>query len=251
VGGVESDEQQGRGRHAVWCLSPVGASALAAKSSREKPTKPKEISFPTAGAGYSLPTLVHDAQMSTYLLSLLVGFSAKTRLLNEVWDVVDIFGNGEQWGTGGAVLFPDAVVKLMCNGKPATMIIENDSGTMNEKRIKDKAIAYLRYMMMGNEFSWSRPWILFCCPQNKIAVHERAILSAYEETGLLTMGGGGKVGRIAVVTHEDTGALGASGDIYRVFSPKENALLPTRYALQVMAWETFSGSSLLCGFLAN
>lgn len=240
------DEQQVRGLYSSWCLSSLGASALIAKSTREPSLKAREISFPTSKSGYALPTVIHNAQMATYLMALLMGFAEKAQKDSGIWDVVDVFGDGERWGTGGSSMFPDAVVKIICNGEPATIIIENDSGTMSEERLKSKAGNYLRYMLGGDAFTWARPWLLFLCPENKVAAHERAVLAAYRDNGLLTIGGGG-VGRIAIATHEDVGMLGATGRIYGVFAPREEFLLPRKYDPRALVWKTVGGSSRLCG----
>ena len=235
-----------RGLHAAWCLSPMGASALRALSSREPTPSPREYSFPTSPAGYSTANMIHDGQLATILMSLLVDFARRTQASEGLWDVVDIFGSGEQFGTGGTAMFPDAVIKVLADGEQVTLIVENDSGAMAEGRIQGKATAYLRYMCSGSAiFSWSHPWLVFACPERKVALHERAITSAYEETGLLKRADAGNLGRIAVITHEDIGAQGMSESVYALYSPKQRAFLERRYPISALAWCAERGSSHL------
>lgn len=227
-----------RGLQAAWCLSPLGASSLQALSVREPAPKAHEFSFPTNPDGFSPATIIHDAQLATTLMSLFVDFSHRAQAEGQLWDVVDAFGTGERFGTGGAAMFPDAVVKLLAAGKQATLIIENDSGTMSEARIQGKAAAYLRYMCSGSAlFTWARPWLVFLCPKGKLPLHERAIASAYAETGLSRLDDAGVgIGRVAVVTHEDVGALGVATDVFSLYSPRRTSLLGNKHALCDLAW---------------
>lgn len=236
---IDSAEAQGiRGLQSAWCLSPLGASALRALSNREPAPSPKEFSFPTSPAGSSSANVIHDAQLTTVLMSLLVDFAERAETTDGVWDVVDLFGAGERFGSAVTAMFPDAVVKLLVAGHQATLIIENDSGTMSEARIRAKATAYLRYMCSGADvFSWARPWLVFACPEGKVPLHQRAIASAYEDAGLLRQPDSGvSVGRVAVVTHEDVGARGAVADVYALFSPRRRDFLDTKHALVDFAW---------------
>lgn len=236
---VDPTEAQGvRGLQSVWCLSPLGASALRAASNREPAPGPKEFSFPTSPQGSTSASVVHDAQLATILMSLLVDFARKAETADDVWDVVDIFGDGERFGTAGTAMFPDAVLKVLVEGRQATLILENDSGTMSEARIRAKASAYLRFMCSGADvFTWARPWLVFACPEGKLALHQRAIVSAFEEVGLLRLQDAGVgVGRIAVLTHEDVGKHGATADVYSLFSPRRGEFLGTKHGIADLAW---------------
>jgi hypothetical protein len=236
-GVVSGNGKYVRGLHAAWCLSPLGASALRALSIREPLPAPKEFSFPTSIAGYSPPNMIHDAQLSTLLMSLLVDFADRAKAGDAVWDVVDVFGTGERFGNGGSAMFPDAVVKAVANSEQLALIIENDSGSMAEARTQGKAAAYLRFMCSNDAaFTWCRPWLVFACPEGKLGAHERAITAAYKETGLLGRGDTASIGRVAVITHEDVGSRGVADAVWTLYSPGKRAFLEREFRVEDLAW---------------
>lgn len=245
-GVVNENEDYIRGLHAAWSLSPLGASALRALSSREPLPAPKEFSFPTSATGYAPPNMIHDAQLSTLLMSLMVDFAGKAQAGEGVWDVADIFGTGERFGTGGSAMFPDAVVKAIAKSEQLTLIIENDSGAMTEARTRGKAAAYLRFMYSSDAvFTWCRPWLVFACPEGKTAVHERAITAAYKETGLLGRKDAPSVGRVAVITHEDVGRRGVADAVWTLYAPGKRAFLESRHPIETLEWCGQKGSASL------
>jgi len=200
---------------AAWTLSPRGVAALLATSTLN--LDPRQIRFPTSPDAVGLGSLVHDYQVAALAGSLLVE-SARMTSEDQWIEVHDILGP-RTMSKGSAMIRPDLSAMIYADGSTLGLWVENDSGSMSERRTRAKCEAYLRIMMRlpDAQLVWARPVLAFVCPASKVRLHERAIRRAVDSMDLTRVADPSQIGRIIVGTHEDIGGLGAYGPLWRPY----------------------------------